>query len=140
MRRLAALAVPLAALAIGVSVAAASQAQTGSGSLVGLTQISYGCPGPTRIGRASCESWHPFPRARFGIRQIGPKGRPLPQIIRVVVSDSRACFSVRLSIGDYELTPLVQAHTNGGRKLIIHVRAGHTTRILVRFLGVPRMV
>jgi hypothetical protein len=140
MRRLAALAAPLAAFAIGVSVAAASQAQPGSGLLIGQTQISYGCPGPARIGHPSCESWHSFPRARFGIRQIGPKGQPLPQIIRVVVSDRQGRFSVRLSTGDYQVTPLVQAHTSGGRKLTIHIRSGHTTRIRVRFLGVPRMV
>jgi hypothetical protein len=140
MRRFAAFAVPLAALAIGVSVAAASHAQAGSGLLVGLTQVSYGCPGPARVGRPSCESWHPFPHGRFGIRQIGPKGQPLPQIIRVVVSDPRARFSIRLSTGDYQLTPLVQTHTSGGRKLTVHIRTGHTTRVLVRFLGVPRMV
>jgi hypothetical protein len=138
VRRLAA--VPLATLAIGVGVAAASQAQAGSGLLVGLTQISYGCPGPARVEHTSCENWHPFRYSRFGIRPIGPKGQLLPQIIRVIVSDRWARFSIRLSTGDYALTPLVQAHTSGGRKLIIHIGTGHTTRILVRFLGVPRMV
>jgi hypothetical protein len=139
MRRLAALAAPLAALTI-VSVATAKQAQPGSGLLVGQTQISYGCPGPVQVGHPSCESWHPFPKARFTIRQIGPKGQPLPQIIRIMVSDRQAHFSVQLSTGAYQVTPLVQAHTSGGRKLTIHIQSDHTTRILIRFLGIPRMV
>jgi hypothetical protein len=108
--------------------------------LVGQTQISYGCPGPARVGHPTCETWHFFPRARFGIRQIGPKGQPLPQIIRVVVSDRLGRFSVRLTAGGYQVTPLVQTHTSGGRKLNIQIRSDRTTRILVRFLGVPRMV
>jgi len=140
MRILTAVIASLALLTGGVTLAAASQTQPSFGLLGGLTQISYGCPGPARIGQPSCESWHPFPHARFGIRQIGPEGRPLPQIIRVVVSDRRGRVSVRLTTGDYQVTPLVQAHTSGGRKLTVHIRSDHTTRILVRFLGIPRMV
>src|SRR5712691_9329142 len=140
MRRLIAVTVLPVALTISVAAASASQAQPRSGLLVGQTQISYGCPGPVRIGYPSCESWHPFPHARFGIRQIGPKGQPLPQIICVVVADREAHFSLRLTAGDYQVTPLLQAHTSGGRKLIIHIRPSDTTRILVRFLGTPRMV
>jgi hypothetical protein len=87
MRMFPAVIASLALLTGGASAAAGSKTQHGSGLLVGLTQISYGCPGPARVGQPPCESWHPFPRARFGIRQIGPKGQPLPQIIRVVVSD-----------------------------------------------------
>jgi hypothetical protein len=121
-------------------MAAASKTQPGSGVLAGLTQISYGCPGPVSIGQPTCESWHPFPHAHFGIRQIGPRGQPLPQIIRVVTSDRQGRFSARLTTGDYQLTPLVQTHSSGGRKLTIHIRPDHTTRIVVRFLGVPRMV
>jgi hypothetical protein len=140
MRTLTAVIVSLVLITSSVSVAAASRTQSGSGLLVGLTQISYGCPGPARVGQPPCERWHAFPHARFAIRQIGPKGQPLPQIIRVVVSDHLGHFSVRLSTGDYQLTPLVQAHTSGGPKLTIRVRSGHTTRLLVRFLGIPRMV
>jgi hypothetical protein len=139
MRTFTAVIASLALLASGASVAA-SQTKLGSGLLVGLTQISYGCPGPARVGQPPCERWHPFPHARFGIRQIGPKGQPLPQIIRVVVSDDRGHFSLRLSTGDYQVSPLVQAHTSGGRKLTVHIRSDQTTRILVRFLGIPRMV
>jgi hypothetical protein len=141
MRTLTAVIASLALLASGVSVAAAARTQPGSGLLVGQTDISYGCPGPARIGQQPCERWQSFPHARFRLRQIGPRGRPLPpQIIRVVVSDRLGHFSVRLSQGDYRVTPLVQAHTSGGRKLTVHIRSGHTTRILVRFLGIPRMV
>jgi len=130
----------LALLAGAAGVAAASQVQPAAGLLVGVTQISYGCPGPARVGRPPCESWHSFPHARFGIRQIGPKGQPVPQVIRVVVSDRLGRFSVRLTSGDYQVTPVVQAHTSGGRRLTVHVRSGQTTKILVRFNGVPRMV
>jgi hypothetical protein len=141
MRSFIAVIASLALMVTGVSVAAAaSQVQPGSGLLVGLTQISYGCPGPARVGHPSCEIWHPFPNARFGIRQIGPKGQPLPQFILVVVSDRLGHFSVRLSTGDYQVLPLVQARTSGGPKLTVRIRPGHTTRILVRFLGIPRMV
>ena len=133
----------LASLALftsSVGLAAASHVQPAQGLLVGQTQISYGCPGPARVGQPPCESWHPFPHARFGIRLVGPKGQPLPQIIRVVVSDRLGRFSVRLSSGDYQVTPAVQAYTSGGRRLIVHIRSGRATRILVRFSGFPRMV
>lgn len=130
----------LVVLVLGADAASASQAQPGSGSLVGQTQISYGCPGPIRIGQPPCEHWNSFPHAKFGIRQIGAKGQPLPQIIRLVVSDAKGRFSIRLTNGDYQLTLLAQAHTSGGRKLTVHIRSGHMTKILVRFLGVPRMV
>ena len=140
MRTFTAVIASLALLATGASVAAASKTQAGSALLVGQTQISYGCPGPARLGQPSCERWHAFPHARLGIRQIGPTGQPLPQIIRVVVSDHLGHFTLRLSSGDYQVTPLVQSHTNGGRKLTVHIRSGSTTRILVRFRGIPRMV
>lgn len=140
MRTLIAAIASIALLEIGATIATASQVQPGSGLLVGSTQISYGCPGPARVGQPSCETWHPFPKARFAIRQIGPKGRPLPQIIRVVVSDHLGRFSTKLSSGGYQVTPLVQTHTSGGPRLTVHVRSGHTTRVVVRFLGVPRMV
>jgi hypothetical protein len=140
LRTLIAIIASLTALAVGVNVAAASQAQPSSGLLVGLTQISYGCPGPARVGYPSCESWHPFPHGRFAIRQIGPNRHPLPQIIRVIVSDRQGRLSIRLSTGDYQVTPLAQAHTSGGRKLTVRIRSDHTTRILIRSLGIPRMV
>ncbi len=130
----------LAVLIIVAGRASASRGQPGSGLLVGLTQISYGCPGPVRNGQPPCEHWNPFPHAKFAIRQIGENGQPLRQIIRVAVSDRLGRFSVRLSSGDYQLTPLAQAHTSGGRKLTVRIRFGHATRILVRFLGVPRML
>ncbi len=140
MRTIMAVIATIALLVSGASLATASSRQSGSGLLLGLTQISYGCPGPARIGQPTCESWHRFQQTRFGIQQIGPKGQPLPQFIRVVVSDRQGRFSVRLSTGDYEVMPLVQAHTSGGPKLTVKIRSRHTTRIQVRFFGVPRMV
>jgi hypothetical protein len=140
MRSFTAVIASLGLMVSGVGVAVGSQVQPRSGLLAGLTQISYGCPGPARAGQPSCEIWHPFPHARFGIRQIGPKGQPLPQIIRVIVSDRLGRFTVRLSAGVYQIMPLVQAHTSGGPKLTVQIRSGHTSRILVRFRGVPRMV
>jgi hypothetical protein len=117
MRTLTAVIVSLVLITSSVSVAAASRTQSGSGLLVGLTQISYGCPGPARVGQPPCERWHAFPHARFAIRQIGPKGQPLPQIIRVVVSDHLGHFSVRLSTGDY--------HTAGSTSHVGRAEAGN---------------
>ena len=58
MRPRTAVIVSLALLTTGVGLAAGSRTQPGP--LVGQTQISYGCPGPARIGHPSCEIWHPF--------------------------------------------------------------------------------
>jgi hypothetical protein len=110
-----------------------------TGLLVGRTLITYGCPGPARIGIA-CPQWHLFPHARFAIRQIGPSGQPLPQVVRLVLSDTNARFSVHLSNGDYLITPLAQRHTHGGKSITAHIAAGSSTRVTVRFIGYPQMV
>jgi hypothetical protein len=127
-------------LGLAVGPAGASSTTTVSGSLVGQTQISYGCPGPVRVGQPSCHPWHPLPHARFTIRQTGPAGQPLPQIVRLVVSNAKANFNVRLDAGTYVITPLAQPHTHGGKPLTIHIRSGEVTRTLVRYQGYPQMV
>ena len=136
MRRLSAATVSLVVLGLAVGLGAASSMASRSGSLVGQTQISFGCPGPV----GACNPWHAFPGARFTIRRAGPTGEPLPQIVRRVVSDAEAHFVVRLAAGRYVITPVAQLHTNGGSSLIVRVRPGGVTRILVRFQGIPQMV
>jgi hypothetical protein len=130
----------LLVLGFAIGPAVASSTTVGFGSLVGQTQISLGCPGPGRVGQPSCHPWHPFPHARFTIRQVGPAGRPLPQIVRLVVSDATGTFNVRLDAGTYLITPLAQLHTHGGKTLTIHIRSGELTRVLVRYQGYPQMV
>ena len=141
MRRLSAIKGCLIVLGLAVVVGAASASATvpGSGSLVGQTQISFGCPGPVRVGQPSCHPWHPFPHARFAIRQTGPTGQ-LPQIIRLITSDANAHFIIRLNTGRYTITPLPQQHTHGGRSLTVQIKPGRVTNILVRYQGYPRMV
>jgi hypothetical protein len=107
--------------------------------LAGRTLITFGCPGPARIGIA-CPRWHLFPQARFAIRQIGPSGQPIPQIVRIVVSDSQARFTLQLRAGDYAITPLSQPHTHGGKTVTAHITTGSTTHVTVRFTGYPQMV
>jgi hypothetical protein len=121
------------ALATG---ATGSKAAQGSGALTGRTLITFGCPGPARLGIA-CPRWHLFPHSRLAIRQVGPGGQPPPQIVRLVVSDANARFSVRISSGDYLLRPLAQRHTHGGKSITVHLAARVTTRVTVRFIGYP---
>jgi hypothetical protein len=120
----AAIAVALAANAAGDVVSA--------GRLAGRTQITYGCPGPVRVGEPPCERWSPFPRARFAVTTGGTR--------RVVTSDARGRFRLSLAPGTYTLLPLPQRRTKSGRPVTVHVRSGETTSALVRFLGVPMML
>jgi len=129
----------LVSTAAFASAATASPAAPTSGMLVGRTLITFGCPGPARIGIA-CPRWYRFSHARVAIRQVGPSGQPLPQIVRLVVSDAHARFSLRLGSGDYRITPLAQSHTYGGKSVTARVEAGSTTRVTVRFVGFPQMV
>ena len=131
--------VAVVASAALATAAVPSRAEPGTGMLVGRTLITYGCPGPARLGIA-CPRWSLFPHARMAIRQIGPSGRPLPQTVRLIVSDADAHFSVRLSSGDYLITPLPGQHTRGGKNITTHITADSTTRISVRYLGYPQMV
>jgi hypothetical protein len=114
----------IGATALASATLATAQPQ---GRLAGLTQISFGCPGPVRQGE-QCERWLPYADAHF--RVAG----------RVVVSDVHGRFSVLLPVGTYRVTPLPGAHTRGGILQTVRIAAGQTLRILVRFVGFPQMV
>ncbi len=124
-------------VALGVGVVAPSTNATGR--LVGRTQITYGCPGPQRVGQ-ECERWSIFKHARFALTRLRPDGTAIAITRRVVVSDGNGHFSLVLTTGTYTVTPLPQAHTHGGRSFAVRVRAGQVVRITVRFLGYPMMV
>ena len=120
------LVVGFAALAVAGPAASAPPA---GGVLTGVTQISFGCPGPVHVGGPSCNPWHPLARARFSVAG------------RIVRSDAQGRFTVRLPVGTYVVKPLAQPelHTLGGTQMTVRIRAGQTTRILVRFTGFPQM-
>jgi hypothetical protein len=123
-----------------VSVSARSVlAATSHGRLAGLTQITYGCPGPQREGQ-NCERWSTFVHARFAVTRDRTDGTPIAATRRVVVSDRQGRFSVQLATGVYTLTPLPQAHSRGGTSLTVIIRAGVGTRVTVSFLGYAMMV
>jgi hypothetical protein len=103
------------------------------GRLSGVTQISYGCPGPQRVGEP-CEHWSSFAQARFRVTRLSSGDA------RIVTSDSRGRFRLVLTVGRYRLTPLRQAHTSGGTPLTVTIRAAATTWTHVRFQGFPRML
>ena len=133
MRR--AIGIGVAALTFSVSVAGVGgAARTETATLAGVTQVSFGCPGPVRKGGPSCNPWHPLALARFSVAD--DTGR-----IRTVRSDARARFDLRLPAGTYVVKPLAQPelHTLGGPQLTVRIRGGMTTRILVRFEGFPQM-
>jgi len=138
LRAASCIAVAVAACAVFGTTAKPASPNT-TGRLTGLTQITYGCPGPQRVGQ-QCERWLTFARARFAVARNGADGKPIPTTRRAVVSDRNGHFSLVLAAGSYTITPLAQAHTNGGRPLTARVRAGQATRITVRFLGYPMMV
>jgi hypothetical protein len=103
------------------------------GTLSGVTQISYGCPGPQREGDP-CEQWSSFPNALFQLTSLDGAAA------RTITSDSNGSFTLGLPAGRYRLTPLPQPHTTGGTPLTAIVQAGGTTSVSVRFEGFPRMV
>jgi len=125
----------VASLAAGMSGAAVDA----TGTLKGTTQISFGCPGPVSASGVQCNPWHAFPFARFSISRRSTGGVPVPATAVVITSNARAGFSLRLDAGSYLITPLPQHNTHGGPRLTLRVRAGTTTKALVRFLGYPQM-
>jgi hypothetical protein len=129
----------LVVLALATAASAADVQATTDGRLSGATQISFGCPGPVRVGAPPCEHWSSFPRARFTLVRLRA-GVPVPGSDRRFRSDSRGRFTLRLAAGRYQLAPLAQAHTNGGTAINLTVRAGRTTWTLVRYQGYPRML
>ena len=134
-RRAVAVVVACTVLGCGAVVASSNP----DGRLTGLTQITYGCPGPQRVGQ-QCERWFSLANARFALTRIRTDGTPIPSTRRVVVSDGSGRFNLPLTAGTYAIVPLAQRHTRGGTTLTTRVRAGQTTRTTVRFLGYPMMV
>jgi hypothetical protein len=126
-----------AAVCIGPAVSVANPAATASGRLAGKTQISFGCPGPTTD--PPCNSWRAFPHAHFSLAQRASGRDTIPGTRRVITSDARGRFALRLAVGSYLITPLRQQHTHGGERVIVRVRAGEHTNTLVRFDGFPQM-
>jgi hypothetical protein len=126
-------ALSIVALALGSPSPAGSAAQD-PGRLSGVTQITYGCPGPQREGE-TCEHWSSFAQARFRVAKLNSAAA-----VRTVTSDARGRFTLALAPGLYRLTPLRQAHTTGGTAVTVTVRAGATAWARVRFQGVPRML
>ena len=135
MRKLGfAIATALLAAVLGSSALAAPVL----GRLSGATQISFGCPGPQREGE-QCEHWSALREARFSVTRETSTGA-VEGTRRIVVSDARGRFTLRLPAGSYRLAPLPQAHTTGGPLVHVVVRPSATTWALVRFEGFPKMV
>ena len=127
------------ALVLSVGVfATGGTPQAGSavlmGRLSGVTQISFGCPGPQREGDP-CERWSAFARARFHLTKLGSGAAE-----RTITSDARGRFTLLLAVGRYRLTPLRQQQTTGGTPVTVTIRVGATTWARVRFQGFPRML
>ena len=133
--------VALFALTCSVGVfAVESPAGSVSGRLSGATQISFGCPGPVRVGEPPCERWSSLPHARFTVSRLSLSGTPIPNSARLVTSNEHGRFTLPLPAGRYRLTLLALVHTHGGSPVTVAIRPGRTTWTLVRFLGFPRMV
>ncbi|HEV3404617.1 MAG TPA: hypothetical protein VG073_10020 [Gaiellaceae bacterium] len=99
-----------------------------TGRLSGTTLISFGCPGPAREGEPGCNPWRPFAHARVSVGG------------RIVVSDARGRFALSLRPGTYVVAALPQAHARGASSVTVHVLAGGSVRVRVRFDGYPKMV
>ena len=126
-------AVALSFVVLSVGSPRAGSAGQDPGRLSGVTQISYGCPGPQRVGE-QCERWSSFAHARFGLTTLGGRNA------RVITSDGRGRFTLALAPGRYRVTPLRQAHTTGGMSVTVTIRTSATTWIRVRFQGFPQML
>jgi hypothetical protein len=128
-------AVALSFVVLSVGSQRAGSAGQDPGRLSGVTQISYGCPGPQRVGQ-QCERWSSFAHARFRVTTLAGAGGSA----RVIVSDGRGRFTLALAPGRYRVTPLRQAHTTGGVSVTVAIRTTATTWVRVRFQGFPRML
>ena len=128
-----AIALSVAGLAAGATPRAGSAVQ-GLGRLSGVTQISYGCPGPQREGEA-CERWSTFAQARFLVAKLSTGSAT-----HTLTSDRRGRFTLLLAAGGYRLTPIRQPHTTGGTPVTVTIQAAATTWARVRFEDFPRML
>ena len=138
MRRLVTIGIGAVAC-IGPAVSVANPAVEVGGQLAGRTQISFGCPGPVREGTPGCNPWRAFAHARFSLARHFASGDPIVSTRRIVTSDARGRFALRLPVGSYLITPLPQRNTHGGTRLTVQVRVGESTTTLVRFIGFPQM-
>ena len=88
--------------------------------------------------------WNPAPQplreARFSVTRETSAGGVVEGTRRVVLSDVRGRFTLRLPAGSYRLAPLPQAHTTGGPLVRVVVHSDATAWALVRFEGYPKMV
>jgi hypothetical protein len=109
------------------------------GRLSGVTEVTFGCPGPIREGAPPCRRWLIFPRAHFTVTRQGSTGSPIPGTRRLAVSDGSGRFDLALAAGSYQLTPQPQARVVGGTAVDVTVLAGRVTRTVVRFWGLPRI-
>lgn len=131
--------VAAAALAAAGTLAArpaAAAARARDGRLAGRTEISLGCPA-VRPG-STCRSTRPYPGARFSVSRMAPDGAPRPGG-RIVASNPQAVFSTALPAGAYVIAPLASKGTAGAR-IDVRVRAGLTTRVVVRFRSLHPIV
>jgi hypothetical protein len=97
------------------------------GRLAGSAVISFGCPGPQREG-VDCERWSSFAGARLSVDG------------RLVVGDRRGRFTLQLPAGAHVVRPLAQPHTKGGAPVVVRIRSGAVTTLVLRFAGYPQMV
>lgn len=125
----------VAGAAVG-DVAASSQ----PGRISGVTQISFGCPGPVQEGAPPCERWTRFPHARFEIARLAADDRPIQGTQKIISSGDRGQFTVVVPSGRYLLRPLPQEHTRGGAPIRVAVQRARTSWALVRFRGYPQML
>ncbi len=80
-----------------------------------------------------CSPWKLFPHAQFTLTRLTARGEQLSGTRRTVRSDADAEFRVVLRPGTYLVKPVRGLATKGGRSFRVHVSAGATARITVRF-------
>ena len=129
MRRYIFVIVVAASLLAGTTPAAGVPTRHG-GRLAGTTEILRGCPAQRPV--SGCTPTQPLPNACLSVAKLTVSGRP-GVYVHLVVADAHALFSVALPAGRYVITPLAQAGAPGGATVVLRVRAGHTTRVAVRF-------
>ncbi len=118
----------LAAAVVGlIGLAQGAAAAPPPGRLIGSAVISFGCPGPQREG-LDCLRWSPFARARLSVDG------------RLVVADRGGRFTLRLSPGAHVVRPLAQPHAKAGVPVVVRIRSGAVTTLVVRFAGYPQML
>ena len=106
-----------------------------TGTLVGLTKINRGCPGPVSPPN-ECNPWRPLPHATFTITRLNSTGAQIRRTRRVVTSDSNAAFRVVLRTGSYLVKPIPGAKNEAGSPHRVHISVGTRTRTIVRYTAI----